>query len=86
MTLSEFKAWLAGFTSNMGVYPSQDEWEEILKTLEQVKETVQYVPVSIPVPVPGLPVSPWPPIPASPSWQPLPLICTISSTSGSNLS
>lgn len=62
MTLSEFKAWLDGFSDAMGDAPTPEQWAKIKAKLAQVQAAPHFN-VGSPKFVPSLPPSfgPYPP-------------------------
>jgi hypothetical protein len=57
MTLSEFKAWLEGFTEAIGGPPSQEQWDRIKEKVASIVEhpilTNPYVPIYSPFNLPN---------------------------------
>lgn len=37
MTIAEFKAWLEGYTANMGVAPTAEQWKAIKAKLDKLQ-------------------------------------------------
>ncbi len=61
MNVNEFKAWISGFTSvRKATPPDHDQWQEILKLIENLKDPTTHIPSNWPtadtVTIPATPI------------------------------